>query len=52
MKQEEEEAKNFVIFFFFSISVTRVTPGLYVNMTKEPLRPSSFSLQQPGLSSL
>ena len=48
MKQEEE-AENFV--FLFSISVTRVTPDLYVNMTKEPLCPSSVSLQPPGLSS-
>lgn len=40
MKQEEE-AENFV--FLFSISVTRVTPGLYVNMTREPLCPSSVS---------
>lgn len=34
MKQEEE-TENLV--FLFSISVTRVTPDLYVNMTKEPL---------------
>lgn len=47
--KQEEEAENFV--FLFSISVTRVTPGLYVNMTKEPLCPSSVSLQPPGLSS-
>lgn len=37
MKQEEE-TENFV--FLFSISVTRVTPGLYVNMAKEPLCPN------------
>lgn len=36
MKQEETE--NFM--FLFSISVTRVTPGLYKNMAKELLCPS------------
>lgn len=47
--KQEEKAENFV--FLSSISVTRVTPGLYVNMTKERLCPSSVSLQSPVLSS-
>lgn len=33
----------------FSILVTKVTPGLYINMTKEPLCLSSLPLWAPGL---
>lgn len=33
----------------FSILVTKVTPGLYINMTKEPLGLSSLPSWAPGL---
>lgn len=47
--KQEEETKIFV--FLFSISVTRVTPVLYVNMAMESLCPSLVPFQPPGLSS-
>lgn len=39
---QAEETKNFMI--LFSILVTKVTPGLYINMAKEPLCLNSLPL--------
>lgn len=46
-RAKQEETENSVI--PFSILVTKVTPSLYINMTKEPLCLSSLPLWAPGL---
>lgn len=48
-RAKQEETKNSVI--PFSILVTKVTPGLYINMTEEPepLCLSSLPLWEPRL---
>lgn len=46
-RARQEETKNSVI--PFSILVTKVTPGLYINTTQEPLCLSSLPLWEPGL---
>lgn len=47
--EQEEETEDFTI--LFSILVTKVTPGLHINMAKEPLCLSSLPSWAPGLSS-
>lgn len=46
-RAKQEETENSVI--PFSILVTKVTPGLYINMTEEPLCLSSLPLWEPRL---